>query len=238
MCTEFSRQRFLLPPAANCHCLESHPPCVLNSEMSQSSNAMYRYHVAAPRARISQRVVHGDACTHERSCFRRWQFVRNRCHCRRWRNHILGISAVKIDARNLAIDAHSEIAAPALFADEIMSAMPAYAHALAFFPFCNPVADCIDAPGDLMTGHTRILKSGPQTFFNENVAVTNAARFYFHADLSGVWLWNVAFDEFKVSTRFTDLRCLHFRAHKMLLSLNRAVSFSNFHSNRFSSPNT
>src|SRR2546430_15653535 len=223
MCTQFSRQRFLLPPAANCHCLESHPPCVLNSEMSQSSNAMYRYHVAAPRARISQRVVHGDACTHERSCSRRWQFVRNRCHCRRWRNHILGISAVKIDARNLAIDAHSEIAAPAQFADEIMSAMPAYAHALAFFPFCNPVADCIDAPGDLMTGHTRILKSGPQTFFNENVAVANAARFYFHANLPSTRLRDVAFHQFPISTGLANLCCFHFLIHKMPLLLIRAV---------------
>src|SRR2546430_8936965 len=56
------------------------------------------------------------------------------------------------------------------------------ADALAFFPFCNLVADCIDAPRDLMTGHTSILKSGPQTFFNEHVAVTNHAPFYFHAD--------------------------------------------------------
>src|SRR5437867_2800416 len=236
MCTEFSRQRFLVPPAANCHCLESHPPCVLNSEMSEPADAVYRYHVAAPGARISQRVVHGDACTHERSRFLRWQFVRNRCHCRRWRNHILGISAVKIDARNLAIDAHSEIAAPALFADEIMSAMPADADALAFFPFRNPVADCIDAPGDLMTGHTRILKSGPQTFFDEHIAVANAACLHFHANLPSARLRDVAFHQFPISARLANLCCLHFRAHKMLLSLIRAVSFSNLHPNRFSSP--
>src|SRR5256886_7288523 len=142
---------------------------------------------------------------------------------RRWRNHILGISAVKIDARNLAIDAHSEIAAPALFADKIMSAVPADADALAFFPFCNPVADCIDAPGDLMTGHTRILKSGPQTFFNENVAVTNAARFYFHANLPSTRLRDVAFHQFPISTGLANLCCFHFLIHKMPLLLIRAV---------------
>src|SRR5947208_15805106 len=140
MCAQFSRQRFLVPPAANCHCLESHPPCVLNAEMSEPADAMHCHDVAAPRARIAQRVVHGDACTHERSRFLRWQFVRNRCHCRRWRNHILGISAVEIDARNLAIDAHSQIASPALFTDEIKSAMPAYSTPLAFFLFCTHVA--------------------------------------------------------------------------------------------------
>src|SRR5438445_11142696 len=167
MCAQFSRQRFLVPPAANCHCLESHPPCVLNAEMSEPADAMHCHDVAAPRARIAQRVVHGDACTHERSRFLRWQFVRNRCHCRRWRNHILGISAVEIDARDFAIDAHRKIDASTLFTHEIMSAMTAYADSLTFLPFCNPFADHIDASGDLMTSHTSILKSGTHTFFND-----------------------------------------------------------------------
>jgi hypothetical protein len=47
---------------------------------------------------------------------------------------VLGISAIEIEARDFAIDAHREIAAPAMFAHETMSAMPAYADALAFFP--------------------------------------------------------------------------------------------------------
>jgi hypothetical protein len=63
--------------------------------------------------------------------------------------------------------------------------MPAYAHALPFIPCCDIVADCLDATGDFMTWHTGILKPGPETFFDQNVTVANAARIYFHPDLPG-----------------------------------------------------
>ena len=66
-----------------------------------------------------------------------------------------------------------------------MSAMPAHADALAFFPWRDVVADRIDAPGDFVTRHTRILNSGPETFFDQHVAMANAARLHFHAHLSG-----------------------------------------------------
>src|ERR1051325_6413200 len=65
-----------------------------------------------------------------------------------------------------------------------------------------------------MTRYARILDSGPQAIFDKHIAVANAACFHFHADLSGAWLGNIAFDQFPISVRFSDLRCLGF--HKML----------------------
>src|SRR5947199_375215 len=91
------------------------------------------------------------------------------------------------------------------------------------------------APPGHLTGHTRILKSGPQTFFNENVAVANAARFYFHANLPSTRLRDVAFDQFKVFTRFTDLCCLHFVLIKCVFFSFAPPWLSYFHRNLFSS---
>ena len=69
-----------------------------------------------------------------------------------------------------------------------MSAMPADADALTLLPCGDVAADRIDASGDFMTRHARILKPGPETFFDEHIAVANAARFDFHAHLPGARL--------------------------------------------------
>ena len=111
------------------------------------------------------------------------KFVGNRRQRGRRCNHVFGIAAVEIDTGDFAIHAHREIAAPALFADETMSAMPADANALTFLPGGDVVSDRVDLPGDFMTRHAWILQSGPETFFDKHVAVANAARFHFHANL-------------------------------------------------------
>ena len=183
--------------------------------MPQSSNAVHRYQVAAPRARIAERVVDGDTRAHERPRFLRRQLIGN-CgqRCRRG-HHILGVPAVEIEACDFAVDAHRKIAAPALLAHETMSAMPAHANALTFLPFNDVVADRIDASADFMPRHTRILKPGPQTLFDEHIAVANAACLDFHANLPSARLRDVAFHQFPICTGFADLRRLHFRIHKM-----------------------
>jgi len=69
MRTQLLRQRFLVLSSAERYGLESHLPCVLNAEMSQSADAVHRDHVAPARARIAERVIDGDARAHERPCF-------------------------------------------------------------------------------------------------------------------------------------------------------------------------
>ena len=61
-----------------------------------------------------------------------------------------------------------------------MSTMPTYTYTLSNLPSGDVVADCIDASGDFMAWHARIRKSRPETFFHQDVAVTNAARFDLH----------------------------------------------------------
>jgi hypothetical protein len=71
--------------------------------------------------------------------------------------------------------------------------MPAYADALTFSPFRDVVADCIDAAGDFMTRDAGILKPGPETLLDDKIAVANAARLHFHANLLSARLRHVAF---------------------------------------------
>src|SRR5438477_8346158 len=103
--------------------------------MSQAANAVHRYDVAAARSRITERVVNGHACAHERPGFLGWQFIRNRGQRCRRRDHVFSVTTVEIDSGDFAIDAHGEIAALALGADKTMSAMPPHPDSLTFLPF-------------------------------------------------------------------------------------------------------
>src|SRR5690242_12223831 len=141
---------------------------------------------------MSQRIINGDASAHERSGFFRRHMIGN---CRQGfgrRDYVFGITAVKVDAGDFARGTHCEIAAPALVADKIMSAMPTNTNTLTFVPIWNAIPDRIDASCDFMTRHAWILKPGPKAFFYQNVAVTNSAGFDFHSDLSSAGLGDLA----------------------------------------------
>ena len=183
--------------------------------MSQSADAMHRYQVAAARPGIAERVVDRDARAHERSCFLGRQLTCNQGHCFRRCDHVLGISAIEIEASDFAIHAHGEITTPTRFAYETMSAVPAYADALTFFPLRHIAANRIDASGNFMTRHSWILQTGPKSLFDEHVAVANPARLHFHANLAGARLGNLAFHQFPSATRFADLRRFHFLIHEL-----------------------
>src|SRR6266516_3756259 len=141
MCTQFFRKRLFVLASAERDGIESHLPRILNSEMSQSADAVHGHNFAAARPRIAERVIDRDARAHERPRFLGWQFIRNCGERGRRCDHVFGISAIEIEARDFAIDTHCEIAVPALRADETMSAMPPHADALTFLPFCDAVAD-------------------------------------------------------------------------------------------------
>src|SRR6266568_2971761 len=143
MRAQFFRERLFVFPATKRHGFESHSPRVLDTEMSESADSLDRNNVTGPRARIAQRVEHRHPCAHERSRFFRWQFVGNYGQCFRPCDHVLGISAVGIDAGDFAINAHSKIAALALCADEAMPPMPADTDALPLFPIRDTIADRI-----------------------------------------------------------------------------------------------
>jgi hypothetical protein len=163
---------------------------------------------------MAQCVENCDARTHERSCFVRRHLIGNGRERRRRCDHVLGVTAVEIDTRDLTVDTHGEIAAPALFANETMSAVPANADALPFLPVRYVVTDGINPSGNLMSGNTRILKPRPQPFLNQDVAMANATCFHLDPNLSYARLWYGTFDDFEIATGFTDLRRFHWCAHR------------------------
>jgi hypothetical protein len=126
---------------------------------------------------------------------------------------VRGITAVKVDSGYFAIYTHGEVTTPTLLAHEAVATMPTDTDSLINRPRGNVGTHGIEASGDLMTGHPRILKPGPQTFFDQRVAMANPACLDLEAYLCGTGLGNVAFDEFPIATCFADLRCFHFHTH-------------------------
>ena len=171
---------------------------------------------------MAQRVVDRHARAHERPRFLGRQCIRKRREGFRPCEHVLGIAAIEIDARDLAIDAHGEVPALALCADETMAAMPADAHALPWPPCSHVVADGIDVARDFMPWHPRILQPRPETFFDKHIAVAHAARLDFHAHVPSVGLRDIALDHFPVSMGCAYLRCLHCGTSSWLLFVTHA----------------
>src|SRR2546423_10257486 len=61
-----------------------------------------------------------------------------------------------------------------------------------------------------MARHTWILNPGPQSVFDQDVAVATAARFHFHSNLSRARLRDIALHQFKIAAGFADLCRFHF----------------------------
>ena len=129
---------------------------------------------------------------------------------------MVGITTVKIDSGDFAIDAHGEVTTPALLAHEAMATVPTDADSLTSCPCGYVGAQGIESPGDLMTGDTWILKSGPDAVLYQDVAVANAAGLDPYTHLAGPRFGNVAFDEFPIAACFAYLRCFRGDSTPML----------------------
>src|SRR6266851_7064190 len=123
MRAELTRQRLFVVAAIDGDCFKAHLSRVLHSEMAQPADAMHCDNLSGTRTGIAQCVVDRNARTHEWSCFFGRQFIRNCSQRRRRCDHVLGIPAIKVDARDLSIDAHGKVTTSALLADEAMAAM-------------------------------------------------------------------------------------------------------------------
>src|SRR6185369_2592502 len=114
MSAQLLRECLFVVTAIDCDSLKSHLPCVLNSEMAETADAVNCHHVSSASTRVAQRVVNCDAGAHEWSGFFCWNFVRNRRNriCRR--DHVFGVTSIEIDTSHFAIDTHREVSATTL----------------------------------------------------------------------------------------------------------------------------
>src|SRR5262249_761758 len=150
---------------------------------------------------------------HEWPGFFRRYLVGNRRKCFRRCNHVFGVASIVVDTCHLAMNAHVEVTAAACLANEIMTAMPAYADALAFFPSCNSLTGSINPASNFVTWYPRILQAWPEPFLHQLIAVADSAGFHFYPHLSGAWFGNIAFNQLKIAAWFANLGHCHFGFH-------------------------
>ncbi len=173
--------------------------------MSESSDALHRHQVADAGSRIAKRIEHGDSGTEQRRSFVRRQVVRHRSHCLRRRHHIFSVASIETDGGYFFELAENEVATAARIALEAVSAVPSQADPLASFPEGDVGPNRIDASGNLMARHSRILNSRPVSPFHQRVAVADAASFHLDAYLPAAGLWNRAVHNFKIPSWLADL---------------------------------
>src|SRR5262245_8291787 len=178
MRSELLRHLLLVLAAAERHGLESHPTRVLQTEMTETADALHRHHVARMRTGMAQGVEHGHARTHEGPRLFGGETIRNQRQRFSRRDHVLGIAAAEIDTGDLAIHAHAEIAPPALVTGEIVSTVPADPDAITGLPARDAIAERVDATRRFVTRHARKFETGPETVLHQHVAVADAACFH------------------------------------------------------------
>ena len=125
------------------------------------------------------------------------------------RDHVLGVSAIVADPRDLLDFAVNEVAAPAGIAHKAVSPVPADANALPRTPVRYIGAHRVDASCNFVPGNSRILKTRPVPVFHHRIAMTNPAGFDFDSNLAAAGFRNFSFNQFQISTRFADLDGFH-----------------------------
>ena len=182
----------------------------LNGEMAEASDAEDGDDIARPGAAVAERVEGGDAGAHEGSGIDGRQFIGEQSGCGGWGDHVIGIAAVEGDTGDLVGFAGEEIAAAAGLAASTIAAVPADADALADGPGRGIGADGVDEADDFVSGNARILNPGEEAVLGEDVAVADAARLDFDADLAGARLRDIPLDEFERTLGGGDLNGAHF----------------------------
>ena len=125
-------------------------------------------------------------------------------------DHVFGIAAVVADAGDLLI--LQLMKSPRRQASQVkaVAAVPADADALAGLPVGDVSADGVDAAGDFVSGDAGILDAGPMAFFDQRIAMADAAGFDLNSDLVAAGFGDVSFDQFEIAAGFADLDSFHF----------------------------
>jgi hypothetical protein len=187
--------------------------------MAKSANALHGDQIASARACVAKRIENRDAGAQQRRGFGGGEIFWDGGDRLGGRNHVFRVTTVMTDGGNFFDLAVNEIAAAAGVASETMASVPSDPDALARFPVGDVGADGVDAACDFVSGNAWILEAGPMAFFDERVAVADAAGFDFNPDLSAAGFGNVPFDEFEITAGFADLDSLHFRHSSFLMNL-------------------
>jgi hypothetical protein len=191
--------------------VKAHPRGVLNTEVAEPTQAEHGDDVTRACTAVSQRIEGGDTGTHQWGRVDGLQLSRHPRDRAGGRDHVLRVSAVEAEARDLTGHAGKEVATSALVAMPAISTVPPNAHALARRESGDARANHIDHSGHLMARDPRVLNTRESPLFDERIAVADAARVYFDSYRPGDRLWYLPFDDLKGTIGPRNLHNAHRR---------------------------
>src|SRR5712664_288440 len=192
---------------------EAHARGVLDAEVPEAADPLDRNGVARARAAVAERVVRREPGAEQRRRFgsadllgdARDGFVRH--------HDVFGVTAVVADPGDLCALAVDEEALAAVVADEVVPAVPAYAHPVALLPLGHVGADLVHPTRDLVAGNAREGETWIAAELHQCVAVTDSAGFHLDADLPRRGLGYLARDQLECTSRLGDLDGPHHPRH-------------------------
>src|SRR6476469_5013237 len=147
-------KRLLVRAARDGDNLEAHFRGELDTEVAQSADAENRDAITGPSDGLAKRVEGRDACAQKRRRIDVGQIVGDARERLCGRNHVFRVAAVVRDARNLAVLAGDEVAAPTRLTGEVASSEPADTDSIPGLPGGGAVADGIHDARDLVAGRS------------------------------------------------------------------------------------
>src|SRR5438093_9323278 len=212
---ELFRERTFVFSARDRYRIESHPGCELHAEMTESADPQHCNDIAAFCAAVSERIESRHARAHQRRTIHSREFVRHTRQRFPGRDHVFGITAVERDAGRQQRDfACKELALPAVIAIAAVAAVPANPDALASLPWLHAFAHSVNNSNHLVSRHTWILNTRPESFFDQRIAVTNSARIDLDPHPPRLRLGNISFNQFERPAGTRDLNNTHCFSHE------------------------
>jgi hypothetical protein len=208
--SEFLGERFLVDSASDSDRLESHPFGILNTEMTESPDAVDRDKVSGSCSTVSESVVSGNPSTHERRRLDRLKPYRDQSETLRMSDHVVGIPSIVGDSGDRHTGfAIEEISPSTRTAVTAVTPMPTHPDSLANPPPLDSRPEGVDDSNHLMTGYARIFDTGELALDSERITVADPARLDFdpYCPLGG--FGNFDFDQLQRPLRFDDLDSTH-----------------------------
>src|SRR5262249_38893625 len=160
-----------------------HMPGVLHRQMTKAADAEHRNKIARLCRRVSQGIERRESRAKQRRSIRRRQIVRDAHEPGGLRDHHLGISAIRMNARGSLVATVHEIAIAAEFAITARASEETDTYSLANCPALNTRAKGVDASDHFMSRYARPVDwKGP--FHRAGIRVADTARLDLNAHLA------------------------------------------------------